>query len=82
MDDRPPLPLPDPVVTRPMVFDVIGKDGTVEVTEGTVLMSPEQFDAFAANVGELLRWVRDARQQLDYYRETNGQTDDERSAEN
>ncbi len=59
----PPLPKPAPIDLLSVEFIV------VETEDGNVLaLTPDQYQNLALNNAEVLRYVREADQQLDYYR--------------
>ena len=68
-DTRPALPNPRAIDTVPVEFKVL--------TEETLLDGPgwvyygltvENYEALSRNMAEILRWIKEARWRLDYYR--------------
>lgn len=53
------LPLPKPIKTLPF---------KVKVENGKVCLAPKDYENLAKNQAEILRWVKEARQQLRHYR--------------
>lgn len=68
VDETPPIALPAPIVTREIETIVVENEEPKIYAKGSVVFTPAQFERLTANLGELLRWITDARQQLDYYR--------------
>lgn len=64
-----PKPLP-PALPKPAPIDLVGVEFiVVETEDGNVLaLTPDQYENLALNNAEILRYVREANQQLDYYR--------------
>lgn len=68
--ERPKLPIPAAVqvddlkwqVVTPKVVPSLGSDWVL------LALSPEQYEALGRNLGEVARWVCEARFQLHYYR--------------
>lgn len=52
------LPLPAPIKTVPVEFNVI---------DGNVCLAADQYESLSVNMAEILRWVREARWRLDWY---------------
>ena len=64
-----PRPLPQPL-PKPAPIDLVGVEFiVVETEDGNVLaLTPDQYENLALNNAEILRYVTEADQQLDYYR--------------
>jgi hypothetical protein len=45
------------------------EDGVHSLAVGDIVFSANEFQVLTENLGELLRWTRDARGQLSYYRQ-------------
>ena len=63
---RPPLPNPEPIDTQNFTFRVLTPD--MEVDRVYYAVTPEAYKTMARNMAEILRWVREAKWLLDYYR--------------
>lgn len=68
-DLTPPLPDPAPLELRPVDWAVVTAE-TLPQGEGWVLMglTPEQYENLSLNTAEMLRYVREAKWRLRYYR--------------
>lgn len=68
-DPKPVLPNPKDIHTSPVKWLVITHD---RLPEGTTWVyygvTPEQYEVMSRNMAEILRWVREARWRLEYYR--------------
>lgn len=68
-DARPSLPNPKPIETSPFKWHVITHDrlpkGNRWVYYG---ITPKEYEVLSRNMAEMLRWVREAKWRLDYYR--------------
>lgn len=53
------LPPPSPIRTRVVTLHVLDT--------GSVCMAPQEYKDMAHNMAEILRWVKEARHQLDFY---------------
>lgn len=61
---KPPLPDPEPVEMLPVEWTVL------ETEDGLLIgLTTRQFENLTENLAELLRWMRETRWRLDYYRE-------------
>ena len=60
-----------PTLPRPAPIQLVRVEWVVVQTEdGSVFaLTPEQYENLSLNTAEILRYVREARSQLDYYRQ-------------
>lgn len=71
VDPTPPVALPAPIETRDVTFGVITENDVAEgliPPAGTVTLTPDEFEDLSYNLGDAARWVREAMEQLRYYR--------------
>ncbi len=68
-DERPALPNPKPIETSPFKWRVITPDRLPE-GGGWVYygITPKSYEVLARNMADILRWVKEAKWRLDYYR--------------
>ena len=64
--EHPPLPNPEPITTQDFSFRVLTTD--MEVDRVYYAVTPEAYKVMARNMAEILRWVRESKFLLDYYR--------------
>lgn len=63
-----PLPDPAPVKTRRVKWIVVTPDNLPAGDFVVFALEPKDYEALALNQAETLRWAREARHRLDYYR--------------
>lgn len=68
-DERPPLPNPKPIETSPFTWKVITPDRLPD-GDGWVYygITPRAYGTLSRNMAEILRWIKEAKWRLDYYR--------------
>ncbi len=66
---KPVLPKPKPLELREVEFKII------ELPDGNLIaLTPRQYENLSLNMAEILRYIRESDQQLEYYRgQGNGQ---------
>jgi hypothetical protein len=68
-DTRPPLPNPKPIETSPFKWKVITPARLPEGTKWVYYaITPAEYEILSRNMADILRWVREAKWRLDYYR--------------
>ena len=67
--DKARLPLPEGIDLRDIEVEIV--DAGTTLTERRAVMSIADFEALLLNNADILRWVTEARAQLDYYRSSN-----------
>lgn len=68
-DARPPLPNPKPIETSPFKWKVVTRDRLPEGDRWVYYaITPQEYEVLSRNMAEMLRWVREAKWRLDYYR--------------
>lgn len=68
-DVRPPLPNPRPIETAPFKWQVITRERLPEGDNWVYYaITPKDYEVLSRNMADILRWVREARWRMDYYR--------------
>lgn len=68
-DARPPLPNPKHIETGSFKWRVITSDRLPEGDQWVYYgITPKQYEVLSRNMADMLRWVREAKWRLDYYR--------------
>ena len=65
---RPVLPNPKPIDTAPIEFKVLTRERLPEGEFVFYGLSVQNYETLARNMAEILRWVKEAKWQLGYYR--------------
>jgi hypothetical protein len=68
-DARPSLPNPKPIETSSFRWKVITRDRLPEGEEWVYYaITPQEYEVLSRNMADILRWVRETKWRLDYYR--------------
>ncbi len=68
-DARPPLPNPNPINTAPFKWKVLTHTRLPEDDRWVYYgITPKAYEVLSRNMADMLRWVREAKWRLDYYR--------------
>ena len=68
-DARPAVPNPESIDTAPIKWFVMTPE-RLPTKDGWVYygLTPEQYEVLARNMADILRWVKETKWRLDYYR--------------
>jgi hypothetical protein len=67
-DARPALPNPEPINTAPIEFKILTPETIPDGEYVYYGMNVRDYETLARNMADILRWVKDAKWRLDYYR--------------
>jgi hypothetical protein len=65
---RPNLPDPEPIETRPIQWKVLTEKDIIEKDEAYIALSPKDYEELALSMSDIVRWVKEARWRLNYYK--------------
>lgn len=64
------LPFPDPVQQLPITWKVYThEDPPTDPVWALITLTPKEYENLSRNTAELLRWIEEARGQLEHYRD-------------
>ena len=67
-DTRPAVPNPEPIDTAPIEFKVLTPETIPDGEYVFYGITVQDYETLARNMADILRWVKEAKWRLDYYR--------------
>lgn len=67
-NERPNLPAPEPIEIRPFNWKVLTEKDKLVKGQAYISLSPKDYENLALTMSDVVRWIKEARWRLKYYK--------------